>query len=166
MRWLREAGWLVALCLAAYLLTSGLPKRKQLPDPQESREAFEKLRAEFEQKLAKRAEQLARVQEEGTLDLLRTVGRAYARHTTHAKTPPREEDFREVLEVWHSRRDQRPFVIQWGVDLTRLPDSGSNTLLAWEQTADDMGRRCVLMADGKTTKVVTAEEFERLPRAK
>jgi hypothetical protein len=167
MRWLRDAGWLVALGLAAYIVTDWLPKRKPPPpDPQETRDRIEKQRAEFEAKQTQRAEAIAKAQTDGTLDMLRVVGRAYLRHTARTKTPPREEDFEEVREFWRSRRDEKPFVIVWGVDPIKLPDGGSGTLLAWEQVPDDRGRRAVLMADGKTAKVVTSEEFESLPRAK
>jgi hypothetical protein len=67
--------------------------------------------------------------------------------------------------VWKSRRDGQPFVIQWGVDLTKLA-SGVNMLLAWEAKGDADGSRCVLMADGETTKVVTAGEFEGSAKVK
>ena len=167
MRWFRHAGWLVALCLAAYILTAWLPKRNPpAPDPQDVREHLEKRRAELDAGQAVRDEALARAQTEGTLDMLRVVGRSYHRRLAQHKTPPREEDVGEVVEYWRSRRDEKPFVIVWGVDLAELPDGGAGTLLAWEQTPDDKGRRAVLMADGKTAKVVTAEEFDRLPRAK
>lgn len=167
MSWLRDAGWLVALCLAAYVVIDVLPKRKPPPpDPQETRDRIEKQRAEFEAKLAKQAEAIAQVHEEGTLEMLRVVGRSYMRRLAEHKAPPREEDIGEALQFWRSRRDEKPFVILWGVDLTKLPDGGAGKLLAWEQAPDDKGRRCVLMADGKTAKVVTAEEFEKLPRAK
>jgi hypothetical protein len=168
MSWLKELGWLVAVVLAVILLTGWLPKQKQqqFPDPQESRAAFEKLRAEFDAKQAMREEVVANARTEGTLDLLRLVGRSYTRRLAQAKTPPQEEDVAEVRDYWRSRRDEKPFVILWGVDLTRLPDGGSGMLLAWEQTADDTGCRCVLMADGKSVKVVNSDEFEKLPRAK
>ena len=166
MRWVRDAGWVVAACLAVVLLKDWLPKKKELPDPQETRDAHNKLRAEFEEKQAKRAEAFSRVQTEGTLEMLRSAGRAYLRGLAVTKTPPSEEDFREVIDLWRSRRDEKPFVIQWGVDLSRLPEGGAGVLLAWEQSPDDKGQRAVLMADGKTAKVVTSDEFERLPRAK
>ena len=67
--------------------------------------------------------------------------------------------------MWKSYRDGEPFVILWGVDLARLPD-GAGVLLAWEAKGDADGSRCVLMADGETTKVVTATEFEKLPKAR
>jgi hypothetical protein len=169
MRWLREAGWLVAVgvVIAAVALR---PERKTPADPNESRAAFEKLRAEFEEKRARRERELerelAKVRTEGTQNLLRLVGRAYRRPLAAGKAPPREEDFGDVLDVWRSHRDGQPFVILWGVDLTRLPEGGAGLLLAWEQTADKGGARCVLMADGKTTKVVSDDEFNKLPRAK
>jgi hypothetical protein len=43
--------------------------------------------------------------------------------------------------------------------------NGTGTLLAWEKAGDADGSRCVLMADGKTAKAVTAAEFAALPRA-
>jgi hypothetical protein len=166
MRWLKEAGWLVALCLLAYILTLGLPKRKPQADPEDVRALVEKRRAEREERQAKRAEELAKIRLEGTLDTLRLVGKSYLRRTGQLKAPPREEDVGEAIQFWRSRRDEAPFVILWGVDLNQLPDGGAGMALAWEQSADDEGRRCVLMADGKTAKLVSAEEFEKLPRAK
>jgi hypothetical protein len=169
MRWLRDAGWVVAVG-AVIALAATRSGRKPLPDPSESRAAFERARAEFEEKRAKREEEtereVSRIRTEATLDLLRSVGRGYRGHLAREKTPPREEDLGEALGVWRSRRDDRPFVILWGVDLGLLPGGGAGLLLAWEQTADRGGTRCVLLADGKTAKVVPEEEFTRLPRAK
>jgi hypothetical protein len=169
MRWLRDAGWLVAGgALLALAFTR--PDRKPLPDPAETRAAIEKARAEFEERRAKRDEEtereISRIRTETTLDLLRSVGREYRVHLAGEKTPPREEDLGEALDAWRSLRDDRPFVILWGVDLGKLPGGGAGRLLAWEQTAGKVGTRCVLMADGKTAKVVPEEEFANLPRAK
>jgi hypothetical protein len=169
MRWLRDAGWVVAVG-AVIALAATRPDRKPLPDPNESRAAFERSRAEFEEKRAKREEEtereISRIRTEATLDLLRSVGRGYHWHLAREKSLPRAEDFEEALGAWRSHRDDRPFVILWGVDLGRLPGGGAGLLLAWEQTTGRGGTRCVLMADGKTAKVVPEEEFTKLPRAK
>jgi hypothetical protein len=165
MRWLREAGWVVALCLAVYVLTAGLPKRKPQVEPEDARAVLDKSRAEREARQAKRAADLAKLRLDGTLETLRMVGKSYLRRLAQLKSPPREEDMGEVTSLWRSRRDEAPLVILWGVDLNQLPD-GAGVLLAWEQFPDDEERRCVLMADGKTAKLVSAEEFDKLPRAK
>ena len=98
-------------------------------------------------------------------DLLRVAGKAFRRHAELAKALPTADDLRDAFAGLRSQRDGRPFVILWGVDLAALPGGGSGMLLAWEETADATGRRCVLMADGVTARVVSAEEFDRLPRA-
>jgi hypothetical protein len=169
MRWLRDAGWVVALAVVIVVLVMR-PEWKKPADPNESRAAFEKMRAEFEEKRARREQELerelAQLRTEGTQNELRLVGRAYRRHLAKEKAPPREEDFQDILDVWRSQRDGKPFVILWGIDLTRLPAAGADLLLAWEQTADKSGARCVLMADGTTTKVVSDDEFNQLPRAR
>ena len=97
---------------------------------------------------------------------LRLVGRQYRRYLESEKKPPEVADFREFVDDWKSRRDGEAFVIQWGVDLTKLPGGGAGILLAWEAKGDADSSRCVLMADAETTKVVTAAEFETLPKAK
>jgi hypothetical protein len=169
MRWLRDAGWVVALVIVIVVVVMR-PEWKKPADPNESRAAFEKLRAEFEEKRARREQELerelAQIRTEGTQAQLRLVGGAYRRHLAKEKVPPQKEAFRDILDIWRSQRDGEPFVILWGVDLTQLPEHGAGLLLAWEQTADKGGARCVLMADGMTTKVVSDDEFNKLPRAK
>ncbi|HEY7313653.1 MAG TPA: hypothetical protein VH643_30155 [Gemmataceae bacterium] len=169
MRWLRDAGWVVALGVVIAVLVLR-PERKKPPDPSVSQAAIEKMRAEFEESRVRREEELERdlskIRTEGTQSQLRLVGKAYRRHLAAKKVPPQEEDFQNVLDIWLSHRDGEPFVILWGVDLTRLPEGGAGLLLAWEQTADKDGARCVLMADGTTTKVISDDEFNKLPRAK
>ncbi|MER3416478.1 MAG: hypothetical protein C4297_09740 [Gemmataceae bacterium] len=62
-------------------------------------------------------------------------------------------------------RDNQPYEIIWGVDVTRLPSGGRHLLLAWEKTPDADGGRCVLMADCTTVSYMTAQEFATAPRA-
>lgn len=167
MRWIRDAGWLVAVGAVIVIFVTR-PERKPLPSPAESRASLEKMRADFEEKRAKREaateQEISRIRTETTLDLLRSVGREYRRHLMLEKAPPRSEDFAEALDAWRSHRDDQPFTILWGIDLRRLPD-GADRVLAWEQKGIK-GTQCVLMADGKTAKVVSAEDFAKLPRAK
>jgi hypothetical protein len=168
MQWLRDAGWAVALGIVIVVAIMR-PEWRKPTDPTESRAAFEKMHAEFEEKRARREREfereLAQIRTEGTQSQLRLVGRAYRRHLVADKVPPREEDLRDIIDVCRSQRNGEPFVILWGVDLTALPGGGVGMLLAWEQTADKNGTRCVLMADGMTTKVVSDEEFYKLPPA-
>jgi hypothetical protein len=168
MRWLRDIGWLAVLG-AVIVLGVLRPERPKLADPHETRAAFEKLRAEYEEKRAqteqKLQRELAAIRTDATQDLLRLLGSEYRRHLKAAKAPPQAAVFQDMLEQLRSARDGQQFAVQWGVDLERLPDGGAGLLLAWEQTADKAGDRCVLMADGKTVKVVPEDEFGKLPRA-
>lgn len=168
MERLKNFGWVVAL-VAVLVLAATRTDRKPTPDPYESRAAFEKVRAEFEEKRAKREadtqREISRIRTETTLDLLRSVGRGYRRHLAREKAAPREEDFADALDPWRSRRDDKPFVILWEVDLSRVQGGGAGLLLAWEASGQG-GTRCVLMADGKTAKEIPEEEFAKLPRAK
>src|SRR5436305_1331765 len=108
MRWVRDAGWLVALGVVIVAVAMR-PERPKPADPKESRAAFEKLRADFEEKRARRERELERelsaIRNEGTQALLRLVGRAYRRHLLEEKTPPQATDFQDVLSEWRSRRD-------------------------------------------------------------
>jgi len=168
MRWLRDAGWAVALGIVIVVAIMR-PEWRKPADPTELRAAFEKMRAEFEEKRSGREQELerelAQIRTEGTQSQLKVVGRAYRRHLVADKVPPREEDLRDIINVCRSQRDGQAFVIIWGVNLTRLPEGGVSMLLAWEQTADKSGARCVLMADGVTTRFVSEDEFKKLPRA-
>ena len=164
MNWVRELLWFagvgLAVVIALYLVPGGANRnRVDLNRP------IEDVRAEFEEKRAQRSEKLDKIQSDGTLETLRSIGRAYRRHIAQVKTPPTEADFRELTAVWHGRRDGKPFVIQWGVDLGAVANP-TGTLLAWESTPDAKGQRCVLLADAETAKLVPETEFEKLPRAK
>jgi len=150
---------------AAAVLAAGAIAWLARPAPVELDAALEKHRADADDRHARREQKVAEIQTAGTLDLLRVAGKAYRRHAELAKAPPTADDLRDAFAGLRSQRDGRPFVILWGVDLAALPGGGSGMLLAWEETADATGRRCVLMADGVTARVVSAEEFDRLPRA-
>ena len=166
MKW-RDAGWFLALALlAAYFLWIRPAKLPNLAETKALVEKHRQFREEAEARHAKLEQELAAIRTEATLKLLKIVGQAYRRHLAEEKAPPKADDYKELLDAWKSERDDQPFVIQWGVDLTKLPDGGRGMLLAWEQTGAADGSRCVLMADGETAKVVTADEFKDLPQAK
>jgi len=163
MKWLREAGWFVAIgFVVVYLIWL---KPQKAPNPNDVKVLIEQHRAEAAERQARLDQELARIDLEATQKLLKQVGKAYREHLTTEKKPPQAADFAELMEVWKSHRDGQPFVIQWGVDLTKLT-GGANMLLAWEATGAADGSRCVLMADGETTTVAVAGEFETIPRAK
>ena len=130
------------------------------------RAAMAKHRADAVERQAAREKEIAKIKTDGTLSQLRLVGKTYRRHLLSAKMPPTEADMTELTDVWRSSRDDKPFVIVWGVDLAKLPDGGAGHVLAWDQTADAGGIRCVLLADGKTAKAIPDAEFLKLPKAK
>jgi hypothetical protein len=164
MKWFRDAGWFVAIAfVAVYFVWLRPPKP---PKPEETQALIDKHRQEAATRQAQLDQSIAAIQTETTQKLLKLVGKAYRQQLAQEKAPPRAEDNTELLAVWKSDRDGQPFVIQWGIDLTRLPDGGRGMLLAWEQTGAADGSRCVLMADGETTRVVTTDEFRALPKAK
>lgn len=107
------------------------------------------------------------LQRQKTLATLRAIGIAYQACLTTA--PPRDENelksFMEgAAKQLLSARDQKPLVICYGVDPGQLPDGASNTLLAWEATADSQGGRCVLYADGRAAYLPQAD-FEAAKKA-
>jgi hypothetical protein len=163
MKWLREAGWFVAVgFVVVYLIWL---KPQKAPNPNDVNALIEQHRADAAAAKARLDQELARIDLDATQKLLKQVGKAYREHLTTEKKPPQAADFMELMEVWKSRRDGQPFVIQWGVDLSKLV-SGSTMLLAWEAKGAGDGSRCVLMADGETTRVMTAGEYEGAARAK
>ncbi|HKA08585.1 MAG TPA: hypothetical protein VKD71_15105 [Gemmataceae bacterium] len=163
MKWFREAGWFVAIGFVVVYFFWLRPAK--WPKPDDTKALIEQHRTEAAERQARLDQELARIDLETTQRLLKQVGRAYREHLASEKKPPQAADFMELMEVWKSHRDGQPFVIQWGVDLTKLA-GGANLLLAWEEKGAVDGSRCVLMADGETTKVVTKEEFDKLPKAK
>jgi hypothetical protein len=168
MKWVRDYAWLTAPVLLVIYFVWLRPARG--PNPKEAiahfeaqRADMEKKRAEWEARRAELDQKLARQRTDHTLFRLRILGEAYRDHLAHAKKPPRADDLAYITDDLNSARDNEPFVIAWGVDLTRLKDA-AGTLLAWEKTADADGSRCALMADGKMAKVMTAAEFAALPQ--
>jgi hypothetical protein len=163
VKWVREVGWVVALALLAVYFFWLRPTKP--PNPADVQVLIDQKRQEAEARQARIAKDVAVIQTDASLKLLKLVGQAYRRHLAEEKTPPKATDYPDGPDAWRSNRDGQPFVIQWGVDPAKLPEGGRGMLLAWEQTAADNGSRCVLMADGETAKVVTADEFEKLPKA-
>lgn len=168
MKWARDYAWVaVPVLLLVYfvwLRPARGPNPKQTAADLEARRAdIEKERADREARRVELDRKIDKLWTDSTLFRLRTLGEAYRAHLTHAKKPPRAADLAGVFGDLTSARDNEPFEIVWGVDLGKLPDGGSGMRLAWEKTAAADGSRCVLMADGKTAKAVTAAEFEALP---
>lgn len=164
MRWIRDAGWLVALGIGIVFIVMR-PERKPLPDPKDTTALIEKHKAEFAERQAARAMEIGKIKTDGTLSQLKILGRSYASLSKLATETP-GHDAKEGMDIWRSSRDDKPFVIVWGVDLAKLPGGGAGHVLAWEQTADAAGTRCVLLADGKTAKAIPDDEFQKLPKAK
>jgi len=169
MKWVRDYAWLTAPILLVIYFVWLRPARG--PNPKEAianfeaqRADIEKKRAEWEARRAELDQKIARQRTDHTLFRLRILGEAYGEHLAHAKKPPQPADLAYITDDLNSGRDNEPFVITWGVDLGKVKD-GAGTLLAWEKSADADGSRCVLMADGKTARAVTAAEFAALPKA-
>jgi hypothetical protein len=97
--------------------------------------------------------------------VLLNVGRAYEMCLVQGK-PPKDKD--ELDALLTTTRDGKKRVIEviYGVDPKKLPDDGVNHRLAWEKEPTNDGHRMVLMADGKTVKYLSQEEFDKTPRAK
>jgi hypothetical protein len=99
---------------------------------------------------------------------LRNIGRAYS--IVSISHPPHGwDDLKEGMEghtPLSSPRDKQPYQVVWGVNISNLQSASGETLLAWEQTADADGGRCVLMADCQSVKYVKEEEFQKLEKAK
>lgn len=165
MQWVRDAGWIVGAVAVVVVLVMR-PKPTAQADLDEAKALIAKHRAEAAERQATREKEMARIKTNGTLSLMRIAGEAYRSHLKTEKAPPQATDFAGLTDLWQSSRDEKPFEFAWGVDLAKLPDGGTGHVLAWEQTADADGSRCVLLADGKTAKVVTGDEFQKLPKAK
>jgi hypothetical protein len=170
MKWVRDYGWLAALIVLVVWFVWFRPGRG--PNPKDvianfetQRAEIEKQRAEWKARSAELDEKLARQRTDHTLFRLRIVGEAYRDHLKYAKKPPQAADLADLVGDITSARDNDPFVIVWGVDLAKVPDGGGGLLLAWEKTGAPDGSRCVLLADGRTAKVVPAAEFQALPKA-
>jgi hypothetical protein len=163
MKWVRDNTWVLILVLGVVYFVWLRPARG--PKPDDMKAIIERHRAELAARQSRLDAEVARIQTDASLRMLRSVGNAYREHLAREKTPPQAVDFEELLDVWRSHRDDQPFEIVWGVDLTRLPDGGTGRRLAWEKTGAADGSRCVLLADGKTAKVVAPPEFEALPTA-
>lgn len=170
MKWVRNYAWLVApVFLVVYfvwLRPIGGPNPKQvMADLEAERAVIEKGRADREARRAELDRKVGKLWTDSTLFRLRILGEAYRVHLTHDKKPPRAADLADVLGDVTSARDKEPFEVVWGVDPAKLPNGGTGHRLAWEATAAADGSRCLLLADAKTAKVVTATEFEALPKA-
>src|SRR5262245_42893931 len=167
MKWVRDYAWVpVLVFLFVYFIwlrpAAGPNPKEAIANLEVQRAALEKQRAEWEARRAEFDLKIARQQTDHTLFRLRIVGEAYRDHLTYAKKPPQATDLADLLGDLTSARDNQPFVIVWGVDLGKLPDQGAGRLLAWEKSGAADGSRCVLLADGKTAKVVPAAEFDAL----
>ncbi|HMP02572.1 MAG TPA: hypothetical protein PKD86_02740 [Gemmatales bacterium] len=108
------------------------------------------------------------MQRQKSLAALRSIGIAYMACLTSA--PPRDaNDLKAYLEGptrnLVSPRDQQPFVICYGVNPSHLPQPAGETLIAWEATADSMGGRCGLYADGRAV-YLPSSEFDQATKAK
>jgi hypothetical protein len=100
---------------------------------------------------------------------LKQIGIGYSIALTTG-APRSIDDLKASLEgadkLLASPVDEQPYEIVWGVEPSQVPTGSSETLLAWEKTGDKNGSRNVLMADCKTVRLVSAAEFEKLPKAK
>jgi hypothetical protein len=104
---------------------------------------------------------------------LRRLGELYLRVLQKGSPPLSPQDLKAVERIddegydyLTAERSGEQFVVVWGVNPAQLPDGGSTMLLAWEASADGMGGRFVEMADCRTSKYLTEEQFQSTPKAK
>lgn len=101
---------------------------------------------------------------------LHNIGVAYAAAIASGRPPRNLNELKEWTEgnqsVFNAARDRQPFEVVWNVDPGKLTTPTTETLLAWENTADEKGGRTVLMADCSTVKHLSRDEFDKAPRAK
>ena len=101
---------------------------------------------------------------------LKNIGYAYAMAVASGRPPKNLDELKEWSEsnqaIFKAARDQQPFEIVWNVDPGKLATPTTETLLAWEKTADEKGGRCVLMADCSTVVRLSKDAFDSAPRAK
>jgi hypothetical protein len=98
---------------------------------------------------------------------LRNLGIAYQTALASGGRPPRGPDELKAYLEGGDRffkspyNDNRPYEFAWGLDPARLQGSSATTLLAWEQSPDDVGGRCVLLAN-MNAQYVTAADFAQM----
>jgi hypothetical protein len=104
---------------------------------------------------------------------LRRLGQLYLRALQKGSPPQSPQELKAVegaddedYDYLTAERSGEPFVIVWGLNPAQLPDGGSTMLLAWEASADGHGGRFVEMADCRTSKYLSEEQFQSTPKAK
>lgn len=95
---------------------------------------------------------------------------AYVRFSAEEKTPPQNaKELKPFLaelgnadEILRSPRDGQPFVVCWGVDMTRLPASWaqSTPVVVYERQGAG-GQRYVITAPFRKLEVLSDREFRR-----
>lgn len=96
---------------------------------------------------------------------LQQLGLAYKAHEiTNRKGPAKVEDFGNGISPALKQEIQDGYVkVIWNA--VAGPEPG-NEIYAYEADPDIMGRRVVLMADGRTVKRLNDAEFKKTPKAK
>lgn len=103
----------------------------------------------------------------GVSNALRQVGLTYIMMQGEGRPPKNLDDLKRELKVGGDFWD--PFTKGWlkiiyGVKANQFPEGSSSTILAYEDEADILSRRVVLMGDG-SVQTMLDEEFQKAPRA-
>ncbi len=111
-----------------------------------------------------------RVSREKSLLTLGQLYRAYLATIATNGKPPRDADELKagdetIAKLMKSPRDGTPFEIAYGVDPATVYTTPSETLLAWEATADSDGKRCALTVSGIPV-YLSEEEFKKKTKPK
>jgi hypothetical protein len=93
------------------------------------------------------------------------IGRAYE-ISLAAGAPPKDKlDLGAQLTTTRDLK-KREVEVVYGVNPQKLPNGGAGHMLAWEKESTQDGHRMVLMADCRTVKYLSEEEFKNTPKAK
>jgi hypothetical protein len=93
------------------------------------------------------------------------IGKAY--ELALVDKPPKNHDDLGQPQLWTKRDLQKKEIeVLYGVDPKKLGEEAPNRMLAWEKEPDADGGRMVLMADCKSVKYLSENEFQRTPKAK
>jgi uncharacterized Zn finger protein (UPF0148 family) len=99
---------------------------------------------------------------------MKQIGLAYHNYvSTSGKAPLKMQDLMQHLErnaLIEKMLTDGSVEFVYGVKPQDMTQGTSNTLLAWEKDADNLGRRVVLFADG-SVDVLTEDDFQAKPRA-
>jgi uncharacterized Zn finger protein (UPF0148 family) len=99
---------------------------------------------------------------------MKQIGLAYHNYvSTSGKAPMKMQDLMQHLErnaLIETMLTDGSVEFAYGVKPQDMTQGSSNTLIAWEKDADNLGRRVVLYGDG-SVDVLTEDDFQSKPKA-